>query len=221
MISIILGLIMSIFHFLSEEFSVRTKSFYIYVLSFSAGISVTYLFLDLMPNFSKGAAEISDFLFMTIVLGFLFFHLVEKYIYKHYPEDKLLKELAIEDSIISFIYHFVVGMLIVNFMNQSIAQGLLFFIPVLFYTTVSTLPVDSTQKRSIRIIVASSTLLGILFTKFVYTNMAPIVFYSLLGLVIGSLTFTVMRHSIPKGSKGKPLYFVLGVLVYSLIIYLI
>ena len=33
--------------------------------------------------------------------------------------------------------------------------------------------------------------------------------------VIGVLVFNVMIHSIPRDSESKPLYFILGIIVYS------
>ncbi len=221
MISLLFGLIMGFAHYFSEEFYSRYKLHYGKIISFSAGIAVTYIFLDLFPNFSEGAAQIDKLLFLSVLIGFVSFHLIEKYIYQHSPEKKLFKELAIEDSVISFIYHFVVGMLIVSFLNQNLLRGILFFIPVLIYTGVSTLPVDITESKIIRIIVALSTLFGIVFVKYIYTTMSPLIFNILLGFIVGTLFFTVTRHSIPIGKKGQPMYFILGVLFYTLILFLL
>jgi hypothetical protein len=220
-VPIIFGIIMGIAHFFSEEFYSRYKTHYSKIISFSAGIAVTYIFLDLFPNFSEGAAQIDKLLFLSVLIGFVAFHLIEKYIYQHSPEEKLFRELAIEDSVISFLYHFVIGMLIVSFLNQDLLRGTLFFIPVLVYTAVSTLPVDITKFKSLRIIVASSTLLGILFAAYIYTTMSPLVFNILLGFIVGTLSFTVTRHSIPIGKKGEPLYFTIGVLFYTIILFLL
>lgn len=218
MISIFFGLIMGIVHYFSEQFCLKYTSYYNQVISFSAGISITYIFLDLFPQFSEGVVQINKLLFIFVLLGFILFHLVEKYIYQHSPKNKLMKKLAVEDSIISFIYHFIVGIIIVSFINQGVFKGVLFFIPVLFYTAVSTLPVDPTKFKSVRLIVSTSTLLGILFARFIYTNMSLSIYYILLGFVIGALLFTVIRHSIPKGKEGKPLFFIFGIILYALLI---
>ena len=182
---------------------------------------ITYVFLHLLPQFSQGIANVSRLLSLSILFGFVVFHIVEKYIYQHSPEDKLLRELAIEDSITSFIYHFVIGIILVSFINQGVHEGILFFIPVLFYTAVSTLPVDMTKFKSIKLLLAVSTLLGILFAQFVYTNINPILYFGLLGFIIGTLLFTVTRHSIPKMKEGKPLYFLIGVVIYTILIFLL
>lgn len=221
-LAIILGIIMSIGHYLSQEFSKKwhKTNYYTPLLSLSAGISVSYVFISLLPKFIEGAA-INRFLPISILVSFVLFHFVEKYIYQHAPEEKLLKEIALEDSAISFVYHFIVGMLVVVFLTQSTTEGILFFIPVFFYTFISTLPVDHSESRIIKIIVALSTLLGIIFMSYVYTTLTPIVMFSLIGFIIGAVSFTVFRHSIPSGKEGKPIFFIIGVIAYTALLFLI
>ena len=219
MIDIVLGIIMAFAHYSSDKILKRFKNYKGEIVSFSAGIAITYIFLDLFPEFAQGVGQKREFLFLFLLFGFVIFHIIEKYIYKqHLSEYKRLKELALEHSAISFIYHFIVGMLIVNFLTQSFKEGLLFFIPVLFYTMVDTIPVNRTKSSIIKIILAISTLLGIFFVKFIQPILGAETYLILIGFVIGALLFTVIRHSIPEGKKGKPLYFVLGVVIYSLIL---
>ncbi len=220
MIAIAFGILMGITHFFSDHFREEFKKYNNQILSFSAGIALTYIFLNLFPEFTKGVIQINEYIFISVLAGFVIFHIIEKYIYQHSPEDKQLRELAIEDSVISFTYHFIIGIVLVSFFNQGITQGMLFFIPAFLFTTVSTLPVDMTKSTVIRTILAASTLLGILFALFIYTP-NPTIYYSLLGFIIGALSFTVTRHSIPKGKQGKPLFFIIGVIIYSLLIFLL
>jgi hypothetical protein len=217
--SIAFGIIIGIAHYFNELFCLKCEKYRDILLSFSAGISITYIFLHLLPEFV--AAQLSRWIFLSILFGFVIFHIVEKYLYQHSPEDKLLKELAVEDSITSFIYHFIIGVVLVSFVNQGIKQGILFFIPVLFYTSVSTLPVDMTKSKIIKAVLSISTLLGILFAKFIYPDIDSTLYYSLLGFIIGTLLFTVTRHSIPKLREGKPFFFVIGVIIYTMLIYLL
>ena len=43
---------------------------------------------------------------------------------------------------------------------------------------------------------------------------------ALLGIVIGGLFFSVIRHSLPMGKEGKPLFFIVGIVIYAPIIIL-
>ena len=222
MIAILFGLLMGFFHYFSEDILHRFGLHKWKLISFSAGISITYLFLSLFPRFVSGVSKENKFLFLSILLGFVMFHVIEKYIYKQkLSEYRRLKELSIEDSIVSFIYHFIIGMILVSFFKQSFFDGVLFFIPVFLYTSVDTIPVDMTKSKIIKAILVFSTLLGILFSTFVYKDMNFMVYLVLLGFIIGTLTFTVTRHSIPQGKKGRPLFFLFGVIIYSIIIFLL
>ena len=212
---------MSISHFFSENILKIFKRYENHLISFSAGISLTYLFLNLFPEFSQRIAKGDEFIFISILIGFVVFHLIEKYIYKNTKNDKKLEELAIEDSVISFIYHFIIGMIMVSFFNKGVYEGILFFIPAMFYTGVNTLPVDMTKSKIIKTVLSFSTLLGILFVTFIFKEISQLTYLTLLGFIIGALSFTVTRHSLPFGKKGRPLFFTLGVILYSIIIILL
>ncbi|MDP7324481.1 MAG: hypothetical protein QF632_06995 [Candidatus Woesearchaeota archaeon] len=218
--TIIFGILMAIAIYFSEKFTTKFSEHHVRMLSLSAGISITYIFLDLFPQFNASVIATDQRLFLSVLVGFVLLHLVEKHIYQHTSKDVRKRELALADSSISFIYHFIIGMLIVYLTNQSAVSGVLFFLPILFYSTLSTLPVDPTSDTTVRLILSSSTLLGILFATYLATDISPVVNFSLLGLVIGVLLYTTIRHGIPQGKAGKPVYFVLGVMFYALLIFL-
>lgn len=218
MVSILFGLIMGIAHYFSWQFPLKKRPYYAQILSLSAGISVAYIFLDLLPRFTEEAIQINRLLFISILLGFILFHIVEKYIYQHVPKNKIRRELAVEDSITSFIYHVIIGIILAVFVQQSVVQGTLFFIPVLLFTVMSTLPVDAPKHKSMQFILSLSTLVGVLLARFIYTDISPLIFYSLLGFIIGVLLYSVIRHAIPFGKEGKPIFFIAGVIVYTLLI---
>ena len=217
-LDLVAGLIIGIGHYFNETVYVKYEKQLPKLQSFSAGIAIAYILISLFPQFTEGVIGISKFLFLSVLAGFAAFHVIEKYIYKLTAEDKLMNELAIEDSITSFIYHFIVGIVIVSFLAQGVYQGFLFFIPIFLYTALGTLPVGVPTNKISKIILAASTLLGVLFARLVPAVGNSIVNFVLLGLVIGVLTYTVTRHSIPFGKDGRPLYFLIGVVIYSIII---
>ncbi len=200
--------------FFSQQFSRMCRPFYSQILSFSAGVSISYLFLKLFPEFVSSAD--SKLFFVSILAGFALWHLVEKYIYKTASRYKAMKQLALEDSVISFIYHFILGIVLVDMVATGQKEALLFFIPVALYTALSTLPVDPSRNFLINIFLASATLLGVLAASFFLIGFT--LFQLLLGFVIGTMIFTIIRHSLPSGRAGEPFYFILGVLLYSILI---
>jgi len=219
MLELLLGLIMSIGHYFSESFSDKFKKYRPQLISLSAGVSITYIFLDLFPMFSQQVVQLNQVIFLSVLLGFSVHHLAEKYIYLHVSKKKRRKDIALEHSIISFVYHFFVGIILASITLNNVSQGLLFFIPVFLYTTLSTLPVTAPRNRKIKIALSASTFLGVIFSFFI--RLDPVATSSLIGIIIGALLFSVTRHSLPMGKRGKPTYFILGTLGYSLLIVLI
>jgi len=215
-LAVILGAALSLVHFFSEQFCFLCKGFHAQLRAVAAGISIAFIFFHLFPQFSFGVASFSPLIFLSVLAGFVLIHLVESFIYQQSSGTKRSQELQLEDSAISFIYHVVVGLLLVRFLSISVEEGLLFFIPVVVYTAISTLPVDISSSLSVKIIVAFSTLLGVLLGLYVW-QLSDVMFFLLLGFVVGVLSYTVIRH-LPPIKAAQPLWFVIGVVFYSAIL---
>ena len=194
------------------------KKFLNHITSFSAGIGVTYLFLQLFPEFVERAIEtFHPLLFLSVLGGFSLFFLAEKYVYQHYENVALAKGLELEDSAISFIYHFVVGILLVGLFLKDITEGFLFFFLVFMNTAVHVLPLDISPSKWFRAWVSSATVLGAVLALFI--TLTTIWATILTGFILGTLTFSVIRHSLPTGKLGYPSFFILGILFYCLLIF--
>jgi len=217
-IAIILAIILGVVQYFGENIYKACGRYYKHAISFSAGVAITYLFLDLFPFFSFRVNNTNRFLFIFLLVGFVIFHIVEKYFYQHTKEGLIKKRLVIENQVVSFLYHFMIGIIILDFSIQGLQEVIIFFIPIVIYTAISNLPISKPSSNKINLIVSSSTLLGVLFASIIYINISIEIKISLLGIVIGGLFFSVIRHSIPIGKEGKPLYFIIGVIIYTLII---
>ena len=79
-IAIILAVILGVVQYFKEKTFKACGSYYKHVISFSAGIAITYLFLDLFPSFSEKVLKLNQLLFIFLLIGFVVIHLVEKYI---------------------------------------------------------------------------------------------------------------------------------------------
>jgi hypothetical protein len=207
---------MGLAHYFSESITHKYRTG---LLSFSAGVSITYVFLDLFPQFSVQVLQISRFLFLFVLFGFGLLHVVEKYLYQHARRARLRKELRIEHTITSFCYHLLIGFLLAYMVaNFGSINSALFFIPLLLYTLVSTLPLALPKSTVWKIVLASSTLVGTIIGTLVAPYITASIFVSILGFYIGVVSYTVLRHALPYGKKGKPLHFILGSALYALVI---
>ncbi|MBT5739625.1 hypothetical protein HOI26_00865 [Candidatus Woesearchaeota archaeon] len=216
-LAVFFAVVAGVTYYFSNKLNIKKKSYGHKMFSFSAGISITYVLLDLFPTFTEVAAGISKLLFLSIPIGFIIHHLIEKEIYLHNKKNELVKVLTLEENTFSFVYHILLGIVLVAFLRESLFQGILLFIPIILFTFVSTLPTKRHQKFSKAVFLASSTLFGTIIGIF-WKHIPIVVEATFIGLVTGVLLFTVVRHHIPFGRKGKVSYFTLGFLIYAAII---
>ena len=218
LLPVIFALLTGVIYYFSNRFDVKHKPYHYKFMSFSAGVSITYVLLELFPTFTDSVSGQSQFLFLSVPIGFIFHHLIEKYIYQHNNKHELIKSLTFEENIFSFVYHIILGVLLVLFTRENIVRGILFFVPVVSYTFVSTLPTNPHVSKKKTILLAASTLIGVLFSIFFFSSPPQWASSVLIGLTLGVLLFTVIRHHIPFGGKGHISFFTLGFLIYSVFI---
>jgi hypothetical protein len=217
-LAVILALALGIVQFFDEFIIQSCGRYYVSILSFSAGVSVTYVFLHLLPHFSLAAVQSDEFLFLFLLFGFIFIHLVEKYIYQHSSNEIIDNRLEHVNQSTSVIYHVILGFVIYDFAQQGVIDALLLFIPILIFTAVSTLPLRRHSNSLIKFFGSQSTLFGVILAYSFVDIIQKNVQNALIGFVIGGLVFSVIRHSLPKDKDGKPLLFILGVIIYASIV---
>ena len=218
MLAILFGLILGFVHFFSDKVHIvvhRMKT-----VSFIAGIFITYLFLHLLPYLYQGAE-------LRISLGFLLMsftivHAIEKSIYRSRKStEKIRQEVRWTHSLIFFVYHVAIGILFVSFLARSTTEGVLFFIPVFLFTTISSISLKEVhilirKKGIIKVLLSASTLLGV-FISMSY-SMPSVVYDALLGIIVGTMLHMVLMDAMPKEREGRPEFFILGVVLYALLI---
>ena len=202
----------------SKRVDLRHKSYIQKLVSFSAGVSITYALLELFPLFTEAAFAINKLLFLSVLFGFTIHHFIEKEIYQHNKRFHLIKTISLEENIFYYVYHLILGIVLVTFTKQSLVVGTLFFFSILSYTIVGNLPSFPHKSSKKALLLSSSTLIGTLFATLVWVNRAPWIEFALIGLATGVLLFTVTRHHIPFGRKGSVGYFALGFIFYSVLI---
>lgn len=215
----ILALVISLADFFTEGIFAKPSPFKIKMISFAAGVSVSYIFLSMLPEVYIGAITINKLLFLSILFGFSAFHLLEKHIRQYHVRGEFRKEHQLIHTTTSFLYFFVVGFVLVKITESSSIKGILLFIPILLHVIIDSLPRRATKKHHLRVIFASSAFLGSIVAIFV--DLGRAVNLALLGIVGGALLYTVIRESLPKEREGKPLYFTVGLLLFTIMIMLL
>ncbi len=219
-IGIIFGILVGFVHFFSNK--IRDGSKYkTEIMSFAAGISLTYLLLFLLPELYEGVQALQKLLFVFVLFGALAFHLVEKYIYQHEKKNKIMRDLSIVHALSFFTYHFIVGVVLVNLLQRNILTGVLFLLPILSFTAVGQVSLREIrgkliEKNMVRLGLSAATLIGVI--EAIYLPLPPTAFYSLMGFVAGAMLYQVMRENIPSERYGNAVWFLIGAFLYTLII---
>lgn len=221
LLSLILSGILSFADYITEHiFSERLRKNQ-KLISFSAGVAISYIILSLFPEIASFALIDGKKVFLFALLGFVTLNLIEQYIYK--AIGKLKKLSAYHKNIhitYFFVYNLFIGAVLAVLASKGLTQTLLFFIPFLLYIIVEMLPQEFEFKtNTMKIFYSMSplfgTILGINYIEFVTS-----LFGELISFITGTLLYIVIRESLPSEETEKPLYFMVGVLFYTLIIFM-
>jgi hypothetical protein len=219
-VGLILALTLSVVDFLTEGLFSKASPNKMKFISVSAGVSVSYIFLILLPEIYSRSITINRILFLAVLFGFGIFHIIEKYIRQNFTGPALRKEHRLVHSSTSFIYFFVVGFLLVKLSGTNSAlASILLFVPIALHIIIDSLPRRHTKKHYLRAFSASSPFLGAITASFFDVGTVGNVI--LLGMVGGALLYTVVRESLPRDREGKPLYFITGLLLFTVLILLL
>jgi hypothetical protein len=213
---IILGVLLLLAHYASDKIHVKHKT---RLVSFSVGLSVTYIFLYLLPEtINLGIPKI---VFGSMLIGFALSRIVEIHAFHHKSLDLMKKELREIHSSMFFTYNFIIGMLILEFFKISLANALLFVVPLFLHAMVNSISINEIHSsimnnKSVKLFLSASTLAGIIAAYFI-TISTP-VFAAALGIVAGIFLYTVIRDSMPREKNANAWYFAFGIILYYLII---
>lgn len=215
-IALMLGIVLALSHYFSDRFPIHRHRNN--VLSFAAGISITYIFLHLLPGSIPEAYGRS--LFLSMLLGFSIFHLIEKHTYRHRTKRRR-HEIKEVHTAAFFVYHLIIGIVLVGLASTNLLSGFLFFVPIMLHSAISSASLKELH-RSVKENVAAKSLLSVspiigIILGF-YVALSSNAYNLLLGFVAGAMLYIVIRDELPSGRKGRPVYFVAGILLYMLLL---
>ena len=222
-LSLVLAFLVGLIHFFGEELDEYLDSKHLLLTSFSAGLTVSYFFLVMLPEISKSFTPI-EFNFLFALAGFSIFYIVEEVIYERGSNlSEVRKEFKELHSIFIFSYHFVIGFLLFFLMEDGFSQALLFYVPVLVHTAVNSLAIkemheEMLDKLWVKVLASFSAVLGVATSYMV--DAAQVVSYSLLGLIGGMFLYIVVHDALDP-RRERPVGFMIGVTIFSLAVFLL
>ena len=207
-------------HLLTKPIQKMIGAYSEYMRSFSAGFSVAYVFLLLLPELPEIEKLTTVDTAVFALLGFTLFHEVHKYILRRQDERKrkhLLDEMHLATA---GLYGFLITFFLVELAKASFIQGMFVSVIIALHSVLSEISQTRIVGKDVRefsrvALLVVATLAGGFLSIFGVVN--PLLTVILFSITIGALIYIVIREEIPRGEKGKPSFFVIGVLVLILL----
>ena len=213
----LLAVLIGAVHFFGEEIDELTGNYNFFLVSFSAGFTLAYFFVILIPETSKHSVLGLDNL--SILAGLSLFYILEEIVYER---DENFGEIKYEfkeiHTLFVGLYYTAVGTILYFLYVNSMQQLLLFFIPVLIHTAVNSLAMkemheEMLKNKIVQIIISLTTLTGVMIG---YLLDIPVnLLYTLLGVLGGSFIYIVVHDALDP-RRERPLGFITGVVVFIL-----
>ena len=222
MLPLALGVLFGLTHYFNEFILPKFATVRASLISFTSGVAISYIFLELFPLMIKTTGTFHNSLFLMVLVGFASYHVLEKYVYQHASREKLDMELKEVHSTAYFFYYFVVGILLVDFASAGSSMVLLFFVPLYLNTLLGSFSFETIDEGIrghylMRFVLSMPVILGVLFN--IYFGVSETISRDLLALVVGILLYIQIRDYLPPEREGRLSMFVLGVVLYSAIIF--
>ena len=218
------SLVMVGLNLLSHWVSDHLEKFHSQLLNFSAGLLVSILFIVIMEEVFAHSHEIDPdphghfFEYLIVFIGFLLFHLIEKFLFKKIKKkEELEKDLKELHLVGLFIDHFFLGVILATSVHPSDPISFLILIPLYLEAISSTISLEHidecvyTQSRLGKIILAIAPLLGTGVALLFGINDTLTTYLS--AFALGAVMYIAIRDVIPHDKKGRPWWFLLGTLI--------
>src|SRR3989338_1030182 len=181
------------------------------MLSFSAGMLVFIIFLDILPKiFVFGTSfHSSEYLSSLLLLGFLFYHILDIYLHRKIRQRKELiyRELH---SFGFFVDNFIKGFMLVIFF--SLFDNLLIaFIPIVLVAAAAGMSFAQCTKSKFSSLFVVFTSLFYLFGTVFALILEESTIHAALPFISGAFMYFVLRDEFPKEQSEEVLYFILGI----------
>ncbi|MBY8983056.1 MAG: hypothetical protein KGD57_08915 [Candidatus Lokiarchaeota archaeon] len=136
-------------------------------------------------------------------------------------------------SFTNFTYHFLVGIILISLIFVDIIDAILFYIFALFRIIISNrllgkfflftdldIRVDYEESKSKNLFLSSSILIGMIIGLIIdiFLDINLEFLYILFSFISGVILYTIVREIIPEKEKGNPVFFLIGIIGFTIII---
>lgn len=215
----IIPVVLSLSHYLGHIFEVRKRTAIEYFQSIAAGFAIGYVFLILLPEIYTIELENGVNATMLTMMGFVLFHVSLKYIYQttHTRKTALLVD---EVHLITVgTYNFLISFSLAELGKVSFQETIVLLALISFHATLSEMShshphINKINMLRLPIIFTATFVGGILGIFEIFNSNYTEIFFA---ITAGSVIYIAIREEIPQDSRGKPIFFVLGCILFFLV----
>ena len=227
---IFLATILAVVYMISHKYADRLEKYHEYILSISSGMLLAVIFVEVMPELIEvGTTFLSaQTIALSMLSGIVAYHLIEKYTYKHAKTDReITKDIGYLHVSGFLADNFLEGLVIVLIFGLTAVENFLayiLFVPLLLGDIAASINLRHINDRfrlgKVGItLLSSSVIMGTIVG--LALNLQTANFYIALSVVTGMFIYFITRDELPRGRKGKPLAFLVGLISILLIFLLI
>lgn len=147
-------------------------------------------------------------------------------------QNHINEHLNLTHQYSNFGYHVLIGIILYELLVHDLFTAILFFVFALFKAIISKtsnkiqlfpdIEVKSEHHEPLymKMFFASSALIGVLIGLFltVVLHISMDIIFLLFSFISGVILYTIIREVLPENESGKPLYFLLGIIIFIVII---
>lgn len=212
--------IIAVVHLLGEKIN-EELPYLDFTTAFSAGVTVAYVFMMVMPELLNSVDLFGRLAFFLALAGFSTIYLSKNHLEKKEKFVDIKKDFRELHSIFLTLYYLSIGYLITYLAMEDPAKGVILFIPVLFHTAFNSLSMrelheDVLHIRGVKALIAVSPVLGGLAA--ILTGFYEQIFYALFGIISGMFFYVALHDAVRPSDEGNELGYILGTVLYSIFI---
>ncbi len=156
---------------------------------------------------------------------------IQDYDLKVKIQNRINEHLDNLHGYVNLVYHLIVGIILFELLTYDLAAAILFFVFALFKALTSKTSndiqlfpgIEVNEEINIplyqKIIASSAGLLGVfigLILNVIFHLPMEIIFF-LFSCISGVILYTIIREVLPENESGRPLYFLLGIIIFLII----
>ncbi len=222
LVPFLMAVALSLVEFFSEAVAPRIEKYHKEILALNGGLMLGFLFLVIFPELFDTVAEIDNKAFFFLLLGFVVFHLAERFVYghahSHHERTRELNELHLIGVSAMGLIEGMALFFSVNLIGTR--SGELIFLPLLLNAFNASIYMSHisrhvTKNRVWDAVLAMGPVAG--FVIAVALSPAGPAAHVLFAFVAGALLYVVIRDILPSEEHRDPGLFTIGILLSILL----